>query len=193
MSVLVFLAIAFIIAWPFALIALIGKIAGEKQRLAASLGIGIIAIVSGTIGTSYAGVPASLLVSGLILLSMVTVSASAVATAYFLFRSVATGARRLCALAGSLLQLPFLAALFIGPESLPGAAPPIFAEKLPGLGILFDALAEAIGTAGMSGYEVFFSLGLQIGLYLEVFVVVAILCLIVSIVMRGLGESATGR
>ena len=193
MSVLVFPAIAFVLAWPFALITLVGRLKNEKLRPAISLGIGIIAIASGTLGTIYAGAPASPLVSGVILLSIVTVSASAVATAYFLFRSVATGARRLCAIAGSLLQLPFLVALFIGPDKLPGAAPPFFAEKLPGLGILFDALAEAIGTAGMPGYSGFFSLGLQVGLYLEVFFGAAVVCVVVGIVVHGLGESATGR
>ncbi len=164
---------------------------GEKRRPAVSLGIGIIVIASGTIGTIYAGAPASPLVSGVILFSIVTVSASAVATAYFLFRDIVTGGRRLCAAIGSLLQLPFLAALFIGPEGLSGAAPPFFAEKLPVLGILFDALAEAIGTAGMPGYEGFFSLGLQVGLYLEVFFGAAVVCLIVGIVMRSLNWHKT--
>ncbi|WP_243669114.1 hypothetical protein [Methanoculleus chikugoensis] len=74
------------------------------------------AVASGTIATAYAGAPATPpLVSGIILLSMVTVSASAVATAYFLFGNVAMNGRRLCAAAGSLLQLPFLVAQFVGP------------------------------------------------------------------------------
>lgn len=181
MSVLVIPVIAFVLAWPFALIALVGRLENEKRRPAVSFGIGIIAIASGTIGTIYAGAPASPVVSGIILLSMVTVSASAVATVYFLFRNIVTGGRRLCAAIGSLIQLPFLVALFIGPD------------KLPGLGILFDALAEAIGTAGMPGYGGFFSLALQVGLYLEVFFGAAIVCVVVGIVVRGLGESATGR
>ncbi|WP_292366516.1 MULTISPECIES: hypothetical protein [unclassified Methanoculleus] len=186
-----FPAIAFVLAWPFALIALIGRLEGEKRRPVVSFGIGIAAIASGTIGTIYAGVPASPLVSGIILLSIVTVSASSVATAYFLFGNAATNGRRLCAAAGSLSQLPFLIALFLGPDKLPGSAPPIFAEKLPVLGILFDALAEAIGTAGVSGYEGFFSLGLQAGLYLEVFLGAAVICLIVSIAMRSLDGHKT--
>ncbi|SCL74696.1 hypothetical protein L21_0579 [Methanoculleus chikugoensis] len=191
MSLLFFPAAAFVLAWPFALITLVGKLGQEKRRPAVSLGIGIMAVASGTIATVYAGAPATPLVSGIILLSMVTVSASAVATAYFLFGNVATSGRRLCAAAGSLLQVPFLIALFIGPDRLPGSAPPVFAEKLPVLGILFDALAEAIGTAGVPGYESFFSLGLQAGLYLEVFFGTAVICLIVGIVMRSLDRHKT--
>jgi len=191
-SVLFFPAVAFVLAWPFALITLVGKLGQEKRRPAVSLGIGIAAIASGTIGTIYAGSPSSLLISGIILLSMVIVSASAVATAHFLFGNVATSGRRLCVAVGSLLQLPFLVAQLVGPDRLPGAAPPVFAEKLPVLGILFDALAEAIGTAGEIGYRGFFSLGLLAGLYLEVFFGAAVVCLIAVIVIRSLGEGAPG-
>jgi len=192
-SVLVFPAIAFVLAWPFALIALIGRLENEKRRPVVSFGIGIIAVASGTLGTIYAGAPASPLVSGVILLSMVTVSASAVATAYFLFGNVATNGRRLCAAIGSLLQVPFLVAQLVGPDKLPGAAPPVFAEKLPVLGILFDALAEIVGTAGEIGYRGFFSLGLLAGLYLEVFLSAAVFCLVVGVVIRSRGEEAAGR
>jgi hypothetical protein len=193
-SLLIFPAVAFVLAWPFALITLVGKLGQEKRRPAVSLGIGIVAVASGTIATVYAGAPAAPLVSGIILLSMVTVSASAVATAYFLFGNVAMNGRRLCAAAGSLLQVPFLIAQLVGPDKLPGSAPPVFAEKLPFLGILFDALAEAIGTAGVPGYEGFFSLGLQAGLYLEVLFGTAVICLIMGIVMRSLdGHKTEGR
>lgn len=192
MSVMVFPAIVFVLAWPSILIILIGHFGKDKQRLAVSLGIGIAAIASGTIGTVYAGAPATSLVSGIILLSMVTVSASAVVTVYFLFRNVATNGRRLCVAAGSLLQLPFLVAQLAGPDKLPGAGPPLFAEKLPVLGILFDALAAAVGTAGELGYRGFFSLGLLAGLYLEVFLGAAVVCLVVGIVMRSQSEGATG-
>jgi len=191
-SVMVFPAIVFVLAWPSILIILIGHFGKDKQRLAVSLGIGIAAIASGTIGTVYAGAPATSLVSGIILLSMVTVSASAVVTVYFLFRNVATNGRRLCVAAGSLLQLPFLVAQLAGPDKLPGAGPPLFAEKLPVLGILFDALAAAVGTAGELGYRGFFSLGLLAGLYLEVFLGAAVVCLVVGIVMRSQSEGATG-
>ncbi len=193
MSLLFFPAIAFVLAWPFALITLVGKLGNKKWRPAVSLGIGLVAIASGTIATAYAGAPATPLVSGIILLSMVTVSASAVVTAYFLFGNVATNGRRLCAAAGSLLQLPFLVAQFVGPDKLPGAPPPVFAEKLPVLGILLDALAEAIGTAGEPGYTGFFSLGLLAGLYLEVFLGAAVVCLVAGIVMRSPGDGATER
>ncbi|BBL67137.1 hypothetical protein MchiMG62_03180 [Methanoculleus chikugoensis] len=77
------------------------------------------------------------------------------------------------------------------PDKLPGAAPPVFAEKLSLLGILFDALAEAIGTAGEPGYRGFFSLGLLTGLYLEVFLGAAVVCLAVGIVMRSLDGQET--
>jgi len=189
---MVFPAIVFVLAWPSILIILIGHFGKDKQRLAVSLGIGIAAIASGTIGTVYAGAPATSLVSGIILLSMVTVSASAVVTVYFLFRNVATNGRRLCVAAGSLLQLPFLVAQLAGPDKLPGAGPPLFAEKLPVLGILFDALAAAVGTAGELGYRGLFSLGLLAGLYLEVFLGAAVVCLVVGIVMRSQSEGATG-
>jgi hypothetical protein len=72
-------------------------------------------------------------------------------------------------------------------QATPGAPPPVFAEKMPVLGILFDAFAEAIGTAGEIGYRGFFSLGLLAGLYLEVFFGVAVVCLVAGIVMRSLG------
>lgn len=192
MSVMVFPAIVFVLAWPSILIILIGHFGKDKQRLAVSLGIGIAAIASGTIGTIYAGAPATPLVSGIILLSTVTVSASAVVTVYFLFRNVATNGRRLCVAAGSLLQLPFLVAQLVGPDKLPGAGPPLFAERLPVLGILFDALAAAVGTAGELGYRGLFSLGLLAGLYLEVFLGTAVVCLVVGIVMRSQSEGATG-
>lgn len=192
MSVMVFPAIVFVLAWPSILIILIGHFGKDKQRLAVSLGIGIAAIASGTIGTIYAGAPATPLVSGIILLSMVTVSASAVVTVYFLFGNIAPNARRLCAAAGSFLQLPFLVAQLVGPDKLPGAPPPLFAEKLPVLGILFDALAEIVGTAGEIGYQGFFSLGLLAGLYLEVFLGAAAVCLVAGIVMGSPGEGATG-
>ena len=65
MSVLVFPAIAFSLAWPFVLIALVGRLENEKRRSVASLGIGTIAIASGTISTIYAGAPASPLASGM--------------------------------------------------------------------------------------------------------------------------------
>lgn len=193
MSLLFVPVIAFVLAWPFALTTLIGNLGQEKRRPAVSLGIGIMAVASGTIATIYAGIPATPLVSGIILLSMVTVSASAVATAYFLFGNIATSGRRLCAAIGSLIQLPFLVAQLVGPDRLPGASPPVFAEKLPVLGILFDALAEAIGTVGELGYRGFFSLGLLAGLYLEVFFVTAAVCLVAGIVMRSPGEGATER
>ena len=189
---MVFPAIVFVLAWPSILIILIGHFGKDKQRLAVSLGIGIAAIASGTIGTIYAGAPATPLVSGIILLSTVTVSASAVVTVYFLFRNVATNGRRLCVAAGSLLQLPFLVAQLVGPDKLPGAGPPLFAERLPVLGILFDALAAAVGTAGELGYRGLFSLGLLAGLYLEVFLGTAVVCLAVGIVMRSQSEGATG-
>ena len=191
MSLLFFPAVAFVLAWPFALITLVGKLGQEKRRPAVSLGIGIVAVASGTIATVYAGAPAGPLVSGIILLSMVTVSASAVATAYFLFGNVAMNGRRLCAAAGSLLQVPFLIAQLVGPNKLPGAAPPVFAEKLPVLGILFDAFAEIVGTAGEIGYRGFFSLGLLAGLYLEVFLGAAVVCLVAGIVMRSLDGQET--
>ncbi|MCK9307123.1 MAG: hypothetical protein M0P17_06290 [Methanoculleus sp.] len=193
MSVLFFPAVAFVLAWPSILIILIGHFGKDKQCLAISLGIGIAAIASGTIGTIYAGAPSSLLISGIILLSMVTGSASGVAMAYFLFRNAVASGRRLCVAAGSLLQLPFLVAQLVGPDKLPGAGPPLFAEKLPVLGMLFDALAEAIGTAGELGYRGFFSLGLLAGLYLEVFLGAAVVCLVAGIVVRGLDVSGAGR
>ena len=76
---------------------------------------------------------------------------------------------------------------------MPGAPPLIFAEKLPVLGVLFDTLAEAMGTAGELGYRGFFSLGLLAGLHLEVFFGAAVVCLITGIVMRSLSEGGTGR
>jgi len=182
-----FLAVAFVLVWPSVLITLIGNLGKEKQRLEVSLGIGIVAAVSGTIGTIYAGSPSSPLISGIILLSTATISASAVATAYFLFRNFVTGGRKLCIAVGSLIQVPFLFALLVNPDRLPRAPPPLFADRLPILGILFDALAEAIGTAGEPGYEGFFSFGLLAGLYLEVFLVGAFICLIAGILMRSSG------
>jgi len=59
-----FLAIAFVFAWPSVLITLIGNFGKEKQRLAVSFGVGIIAVTSGMIGTAYAGIPASPIISG---------------------------------------------------------------------------------------------------------------------------------
>ena len=81
MSLLFFPAVAFVLAWLFALITLVGRLGQEKRRPAVSLGIGVAAVASGTIATAYAGAPATPLVSGIILLSMVTVPASAVTTA----------------------------------------------------------------------------------------------------------------
>jgi len=64
-SVLVFPAIVFSLAWPLVLIALVGRLENEKRRPVASPGTGTIAIASGTIDTIYAGAPASPLASGM--------------------------------------------------------------------------------------------------------------------------------
>ncbi len=74
MSLLFFPAIAFVLAWPFALIALVGKLGRGKRRPVVSLGIGIMAAASGTIATIYAGTPAS---SGLMKQSILVVLVSA--------------------------------------------------------------------------------------------------------------------
>ncbi|HOI60612.1 MAG TPA: hypothetical protein PLD13_11205 [Methanoculleus sp.] len=65
MSVPVLPAIAFSLAWPLVLIALVGRLENEKRRPVASPGTGTIAIASGTIDTIYAGAPASPLASGM--------------------------------------------------------------------------------------------------------------------------------
>lgn len=188
-----FLAIAFVFAWPAVLITLIGKLGKEKQHLAISLGIGIVAAASGMIGTAYAGSPSSPLITGIILLSMATVSASAVVTASFLSRRPVASSRKLCIALGSLIQVPLLFALLVNPHSWPGGPSPLFADRLPVLGILFDALAEAIGTAREPGYEGFFTFGLLAGLYLEVFLVGAFICLIAGILMRSPDGGGTER
>lgn len=184
------LAIAFVLVWPHVLMRLIGVLEKEKQRLATLLGIGIISMVFGTIGMVRSGSHPDLLTTGTILLSIATVSASAVTTASFLFRTRVAGKKKLCIAVGSLIQLPFLFALLVNPESWPGGPPLLFADRLPILGILLDTLAKVIGTAGETGYEAFFSFGLLIGLYLEVFLGVIIVYLVAEILIYSPGRDA---
>ncbi len=91
---------------------------------------------------------------------------------------------------GSLIQLPFLFALFINPESWPGGPPPLFADRLPGLGILFDAIAVVFGTAGEANYEIFFTSGLIFGLYIEVVVASAIIFGIGTALTKEMGHKS---
>lgn len=181
------LAVAFVLVWPSVLLALIEAPGKEKRFLAISLGIGLVAMVFGTAGMAYAGHQPGLLISGIILLLIVTVSASAVMTASVLSGNLVPNNRRISVGIGSLIQLPFLFALLVNPVSWPGGPLPLFADRLPIFGMFFDALAEAIGTAGRPGYEVFFASGLLAGLYLEVFFGVAAVSLIAGVLIRHLG------
>jgi len=54
-SLLFFPAVAFVLAWSFALITLVGKLGQKKRRPGVSLEIGIAAMVPGAIGTVCAG------------------------------------------------------------------------------------------------------------------------------------------
>ncbi|MDG6249526.1 hypothetical protein, partial [Methanocalculus sp.] len=68
---------------------------------------------------------------------------------------------------GSILQIPLFFAFFVNPEIRDGGPLPLFADRLPLPGMLFDAIAGLLGTAGETGYGIWFTIALSIGLFIQ--------------------------
>ena len=135
---------------------------------------------------TLSGAPPNLLWIGAILASLLTVLAMAVLVPYTFFtQGFSSKKKRIAVIIGSAIQIPLLFALLQNPESWANGPPPLFADRLPGLGIIFDAVATALGTAGKAGYDVFFNTGIILGFYIEVAIVSAVVYMLIAAVWRG--------
>jgi hypothetical protein len=188
------LVLAAIIAYPFLLYRLLLRYVygpesrsefGRKHPVRVLLIVAAIAAVAGGIlmatspgGTGAAGTAA-------ILGAVATVSASGVLVPYARFPGRFSGSvRRNALLAGSVFQFPFLVALLTNPEMRGGGPPPLFADRLPVLGMAFDAGAAALGTAGTAGFETFFTVALLVGLFIETAAASALVFLVIAALTR---------
>jgi len=168
------LALIFILIYPFILDRLTGIV--KKHKPLVCLIILIAAMIISIAGRIHPGGPSGLAMATVILFSTLTVSSMGVLLPHILFREQLPGRIRTgTILISSLAQIPFLFAMFVHPESWAGGPAPIFADSLPGLGILFDAIA------GDAGYGIFFTSGVTIGLCIEVAVI--------SVVVFGIGRA----
>ncbi|KQC04343.1 MAG: hypothetical protein APR53_10910 [Methanoculleus sp. SDB] len=138
----------------------------------------VMLMTAGLIGTGAAGAAA-------ILGAIATVSATGVLMPFAGFPGRLSGSvRRNALIAGAVFQFPFLVALLANPETWPGGPSPLFADRLPVLGIAFDAGAAALGTAGTAGYEAFFSAALLAGLFIETAAASGLVFLIICALIR---------
>ncbi|WAI01448.1 hypothetical protein [Methanogenium organophilum] len=181
-------AIIFVLAYPFILDKLF-TLLKEKSRIPVYVLITSLAILLYIGGTelSHAPPPDPLL-TYTFLAVLVTISALAVVMPYICFTrlfftpALSGRMKTLSILTGSLFQIPFLAALLINPErTVDAALPPLFAEYLPGLGHIFDAVATALGFVGQAGYDLIFTVGVTLGFYIEVAIVSTIFWAIFSL------------
>ncbi|MBN1193954.1 MAG: hypothetical protein JXA08_01165 [Methanomicrobiaceae archaeon] len=188
------LALLAVIAYPFLLDRLLLRYVygpesrsefGRKHPVLILLIIAAIAAIVGGIlmagssgGTGTAGTAA-------ILGAIATVSASGVLIPHAWFPGRFSGSvKRNALLAGSVFQFPFLIALLTNPEIRAGGPPPLFADRLPLLGMVFDAVAAAGGTAETAGYEVFFTAALNAGLFIETAAASTVVFLVISALTR---------
>ena len=127
--------------------------------------------ISGSIvsGILYPDGPSHMGLTLLILVSYATISGTAVFLPYIAFKQqISAQIQQVMLSITSFVQLPFLFALFVNPESWAGGPLPLFVDRLPVLGILFDAVAMFFGTVGETGYSIFFTSGIAVGLFIEV-------------------------
>jgi hypothetical protein len=176
--------ILFVLTYPLVLQKIITSLRAKSQ-IPVYLCITSLSIIFSIIGMTLSGAPPNLLWIGAILASLLTVLAMAVLVPYTFFTQGFSGKKkRIAVIIGSAIQIPLLFALLQNPESWANGPPPLFADRLPGLGIIFDAVATALGTAGKAGYDVFFNTGIILGFYIEVAIVSAVVYMLIAALWR---------
>ncbi len=166
-------ALAAILLSPFLLYRLFGMVVQIRSRQIVYVAVLLLAFL-GTIGGSlladiqYPQGPADMGLTLAILGSYGLISVTALLLPYLLFWEQLSRKIRLTALSiGSVLQIPLFFAFFVNPEIRDGGPLPLFADRLPLPGMLFDAIAGLLGTAGETGYGIWFTIALSIGLFIQ--------------------------
>jgi hypothetical protein len=187
------LALAAILLSPFLLYRLFGMVVQMRSRQIVYLVVLLLAFL-GTIGGSlladmlYPQGPADMGLTLAILGLYGLISVTALLLPFLLFWELLSQKIRLTVLSiGSVLQIPLFFAFFVNPEIRDGGPLPLFADRLPLPGILFDAIAELCGTAGETGYGIWFTIALSIGLFIQMTLISLFLYLAGAILMREKG------
>lgn len=169
----ILLALAAILLSPFLLYRLFGMVVQVRSRQIVYVAVLLLAFL-GTIGGSlladmqYPQGPADMGLTFAILGSYGLISVTALLLPYILWKEQLSQKIRLTVLSiGSVLQIPFFFAFFVNPEIRDGGPLPLFADRLPLPGMLFDAIAALVGTAGETGYGIWFTIALSIGLFIQ--------------------------
>ncbi len=169
----ILLALAAILLSPFLLYRLFGMVVQFRSRQNLYVAVLLLAFL-GTIGGSlladmqYPQGPAYMGLTFAILGSYGLISVTALLLPYILWKEQLSQKIRLTVLSiGSVLQIPFFFAFFVNPEIRDGGPLPLFADRLPLPGMLFDAIAALVGTAGETGYGIWFTIALSIGLFIQ--------------------------
>ncbi|HIJ07389.1 MAG: hypothetical protein XE11_0838 [Methanomicrobiales archaeon 53_19] len=169
----ILLALAAILLSPFLLYRLFGMVVQFRSRQNLYVAVLLLAFL-GTIGGSlladmqYPQGPADMGLTFAILGSYGLISVTALLLPYILWKEQLSQKIRLTVLSiGSVLQIPFFFAFFVNPEIRDGGPLPLFADRLPLPGMLFDAIAALVGTAGETGYGIWFTIALSIGLFIQ--------------------------
>ena len=167
------LVLAAILLSPFLFYRLFSLLVQVRSRQIVYVSVLLLAFI-GTIGGSIAaGIlypegPADMGLTLAILGSYGLISITALLLPYILFTEQFSRKIRLSLLSiGSVLQIPLFFAFFVNPEIRDGGPLPLFADRLPLPGMLFDAIAGLLGTAGETGYGIWFTIALSIGLFIQ--------------------------
>lgn len=167
------LVLAAILLSPFLFYRLFGMVVQVRSRQIVYVSVLLLAFI-GTIGGSIAaGIlypegPADMGLTLAILGSYGLISITALLLPYILFTEQFSRKIRLSLLSiGSILQIPLFFAFFVNPEIRDGGPLPLFTDRLPLPGMLFDAIAGLLGTAGETGYGIWFTIALSIGLFIQ--------------------------
>ncbi len=187
------LAIAAILLSPFLFYRLFGMVVQVRSRQIVYISVLLLAFI-GTIGGSIAaGIlypegPADMGLTLAILGSYGLISITALLLPYILFTEQFSRKIWLSLLSiGSVLQIPLFFAFFVNPEIRDGGPLPLFADRLPLPGMLFDAIAGLLGTAGETGYGIWFTIALSIGLFIQMALISLFLYWGGTILMGGKG------
>jgi len=190
----ILLAIAVILLSPFLLYRLFGMVVQARSRQLVYVAVLLLAFIGTAGGSIAAGIlypqgPSDMGLTALILISYVILSATALLLPYIILNNQLSRTIRLTLLSiGSVLQIPLFFAFFVNPELREGGSLPFFADRLPLPGILFDAIAELFGTAGETGYGIWFAIALSIGLFIQMVLISLLLYLAGVILMREKGQ-----
>jgi len=162
------------IAFALLLGCLTGRVADRRLRLALPPVLAL--IIAGMAITSGAGTPLA------VLLAIGIVAAAGTVTPLPLIDGVVSGRLRMfAALCSSIASAPFLIALLVNPEQLPGGPAPLLADRLPIIGGIFDGVIGAL-PPGTPTFDLAFSIFLWVGLYLEYMLVAAVVYLVLRTV-----------